>query len=72
MPCIRIPNGVICGFAPIYEYEGHLFEMHRYLGPCALRNDLEPRSRVLPGFWKAVTEWDALPKSEREKFRAKD
>ncbi|MEA3224851.1 MAG: hypothetical protein U9Q07_02790 [Planctomycetota bacterium] len=59
MVCLRIPNvnkrlpgGFVCGFHPVYEFGGYLFEVHSYHGPTPLRRkDHEPRMNVPKGFW---------------------
>ncbi len=74
MPCEVIcvdgkPVGVICGFHPVYDYAGFLFEMHRYHGPISLRRDHEPRERIPVGFWGAWEEFDKLTSDEKERYR---
>ena len=61
-PCLRLqnanenlPDGFICGFHPIYEFDGYLFEMHSYMGPTPLRRkDHEPRMNIPAGFWDMI------------------
>ena len=50
MVCVRMPNengpdGFVCGFHPLYEFDGYLFEVHRYHGPCPMtrKDPSEPR-----------------------------
>jgi len=69
MPCVSlpsgkqgVPDGVICGFHPVYEFDGYLFEVHRYHGPTPLRRkDHEPRLNIPAGFWDMWKVFDALP-----------
>jgi len=61
-PCGRV-SGWLC-IKNIYRYRGYLFEWHNYLGPCALREDFEPRKNIKKGFWDAVTEFAALSKQD--------
>ena len=68
MPCVRLPNadknlpdGFICGFHPIYEFDGYLFEVHRYHGPWPLRRkDHEPRVTIPAGFWDMIEVFKAM------------
>lgn len=73
MSCHRIesPDGKITGWVclkNIYEYKGHIFEFHDYLGPHPLRKDLAPRKRIPKGFWDIATEFAHLTKEEKEKY----
>jgi hypothetical protein len=76
MPCIRDPNryslpdGFICGNEPVYTYGGYRFEWHPYLGPTQLNKNGEPCKRYIIKFSEAVERWQALPKCERETYRA--
>jgi len=62
MPCLRIPNadktlpdGFVCGFEPVYEFDGYLFEWHHYHGPWPLRRkDHAPRVTIPAGFWDMI------------------
>jgi len=62
MTCLRlksdkpgVPDGFVCGFEPVYEYDGYLFEVHSYFGPWPLRKNHERRVYVQAGFWDM---WD--------------
>ena len=69
MPCVRVPNkdanlpdGFVCGFEPVYEFDGYLFEWHHYHGPTPLRRkDHEPRLNIPAGFWDMIEVFKALP-----------
>jgi len=74
MPCVRLPNadknlpdGFICGFHPIYEFDGYLFEVHSYHGPWPLRRkDFEPWERIpTAGFWDMWEVFKALPEAAK-------
>lgn len=61
-------HGYICSY-PAYTYKGHSFEL-TYSGPWPLRIDGTPwRRHPTKEFWDAVTEWESLPKNEREQAR---
>jgi len=66
MPCYALDKGgFVCGFYPEYEYEGFLFEVHSYHGPCPLRRkDHEPRLNTPKGFYAA---WERFEKLSTEK-----
>jgi hypothetical protein len=51
--------------ADIYEYKGVIFEVHRYCGPCKLKKDWEPATRMGRKFWNLWSEWDKLTKEEK-------
>ena len=73
MPCVRMPNmnktlpdGVICGFEPVYEFDGYLFEVHHWHGPWPLRRkDLAPRKTIPAGFWDMWEVFKALPEAAK-------
>ena len=68
MACIPFLGGFVCGFHPIYDYAGWLFEMHSYCGPWPLRRkDCEPRKRAGRRFYDMIERWQAEP--EKERFR---
>lgn len=78
MPCIPLVNsrrrnqvvGFVCGFHPVYEFGGFLFEIHNYFGPCPLRRDNHsPRVRIPAGFWTIWGRFEKLSEIERETFR---
>jgi len=80
MPCIRlpsgdpkIPDGFICGFHPVYEFEGYLFEVHGWHGPTPLRRKyLDPRLNTPKGFWNMWDRFNLLPESEKAKHLYKE
>ena len=59
---------MVCS-APIYEYEGWLFEWRRYMTPHPLTKELEPRKRVGDKFWDMFDRFCALPDDEQKKYR---
>lgn len=69
MPCLIVPNadknlpdGFVCGFDPVYEFDGYLFEVHPYHGPWPLtRANLFPRVTIPKGFWDMWNVFKALP-----------
>jgi len=72
MTCLRmtnadksLPDGFVCGFAPIYEFDGYLFEVHSGFGPIPLRKDLEPRMNIPAGFWDMIDVFKALPENAK-------
>jgi hypothetical protein len=76
MACLPVRNdrgkriGVVCGFEPVYDYGGHLFEVHNYMGPIPLRRDNHKvKVRIPPAFWLAWERFEKLPLEERDKFR---
>jgi len=77
MPCLRlksdkpgVPDGFVCGFHPIYEYDGYLFEVHPHQGPWPLRRkDHDPRKNVPAGFWDMWKVFDALSDEEKAKYK---
>jgi len=71
MPCV--PDGFVCGFHPIYEYEGYLFEVHSYCGPTPLRrSDMDPRKNMPKGFWDMWDRFKELPDEEKMKYLFKE
>lgn len=64
-PCGKV-TGYLC-LKNIYRYKEFLFEWHNYLGPCALRKDLEPRKRVKEEFWNICAEFAQLSKDKKAK-----
>jgi len=70
MPCYRLGDGgFVCGFEPEYEFEGYLFEVHPYHGPCPLRRkDHEPRLNVPKGFYDAWDRFKALSVEEQRNY----
>ncbi len=75
MPCLQlksdkpgVPDGFVCGFHPVYKYDGYLFEVHSYHGPTALRKNLEPRMKLLKGFWDMWERFKVLSDEEKAKF----
>ncbi len=75
MACIRIkgerccPDGVVCGFEPVYRYGGFKFENHHYFGPVKLRLDGEVAKATGRKFYAAFERWEKLTKKQREKYR---
>lgn len=75
-PCLRlksdkpgVPDGFVCGFHPIYEYGGFLFEVHRYHGPMPLRrSDLDPRKNTPKGFWDMWERFKVLSDEAKAAF----
>jgi len=73
MVCLRlksdnpgVPDGFVCGFHPVYEFDGYLFEVHSYHGPTPLRRkDHEPRMNVPKGFWDMWKVFEALPENAK-------
>ena len=48
MTCLRlksnkpgVPDGFVCGFELVYEYDGYLFEVHRYHGPMTGNHEVQ-------------------------------
>lgn len=75
MPCYRLPGarpGFICGFHPVYRFDGWIFEVHRYHGPWPLRKDGEPRVYAPPAFWEAWDQFVRLPEKAKEALRVKE
>jgi len=70
MPCYSLGNGgFICGFEPEYEFEGYLFEVHHYHGPCSLRRkDHDPRVTIPKGFYDAYDRFKALSQEEQQAY----
>lgn len=69
MPCYELKGprpGFICGFHPVYRFDGWLFEVPSYGGPCPLNKDGSPRATP-PGrkFWKMWGVFAALPEDAR-------
>ena len=69
-PCLRLPNadknlpdGFICGFHPVYKFDGYLFEVHHYHGPWPVtrKDPSEPRKTIPAGFWEMWEVFKALP-----------
>lgn len=76
MPCIPLINhrkkvvGFVCGFHPVYDFRGFLFEVHNYFGPVPLRRDNHSARVTIPsGFWRAWEAFEKLSAEEREKYR---
>jgi len=67
MPCIRIPNGILCVAGPIHELtdaNGKVwhFEYHWLFGPTVVRKDGEfAKRQPTEGspFWPAFSAWHA-------------
>ena len=79
MPCFPLVNprrrnqvvGFVCGWEPVYHYEGFLFELHSYFGPIPLRKiDHSPKDhRCIPrAFWAAWERYGKLSEAERGTF----
>lgn len=75
MPCVPLTDrnnkivGFVCGFHPVYEFEGYLFEVHNYFGPMPLRRDNhEPRVTTPRGFWEAWDRFNALVTEEKQTY----
>ena len=72
MPCVPIPNGVLCTGGPIYDFDGFLFEIHPHCGPTPLsRTDHAVRKNIPNGFWPMWERFKELSDAEREQHRAK-
>ena len=69
MSCIPLTDGIVCGFHPLYDFGGFVFEIHRYLGPCPLRRDNHEPRKIPAGFWPVWERFDDLAADEREKYR---
>ncbi len=79
MPCNLYHNtdgscaAVICTGGPLYDFGGHLFEMHSYFGPIPLRRDNhDPKAKIPADFWLAWERFEKLSKQEQDKFRFED
>ena len=80
MPCIPMIDtrtkkrvGFMCGFHPLYDFGGHLFEIHSHCGPTPLRRDNhDPKVSVPPSFWPVWKRFEKLTEQERDKFRFED
>lgn len=73
MSCYKLTDnkGMISGFIcmpNIYNYKGHIFEFHYFIGPVPLRKDLEPRKVIKSGFWDAINKFCKLSKEQRKEF----
>ena len=75
MPCLPITDssgtrvGIVCGFHPLYDFGGFVFEIHRYFGPCPLRRDNHEPRKIPAGFWPVWERFAGLAAAEREKYR---
>ena len=69
MPCIRIKNGFVCGFHPMYRYKGFNIEIHPYCGPMKCNKNGDGAKRVGRKFYKVAQELMDMTKREREKYR---
>lgn len=49
----------------IYQFGGYTFELHPYFGPCKLKGNLEPATRMGPDFWKMYDAWKLLSKEDQ-------
>jgi len=79
MPCVRlqsdkrgVPDGFVCGFHPVYEYDGYLFEVHSYHGPWPLTVALFPRKNIPSGFWNMWEMFKLLPAEGKMKYLYKE
>jgi len=81
MPCVRMPNtdktlpdGFICGFHPTYEFDGYLFEVHPYHGPCPMtrKDPSEPRKTIPAGFWDMWEVFKTLPEGAKRALLYKE
>ena len=64
MPCYRLhPLGFVCGFEPVFEFDGYLFEWHHYHGPMPVtRKDPSVLRKNIPaGFWDMIAVFEKLP-----------
>jgi len=70
---LKTPDGQINGFitlADIYEYDGFVFEFHRYCGPFKLRkSDWGPAARQGDKFHETVDRWCDLSDEQKEDTR---
>ncbi len=57
-------SGIICGPA-LYRYEGVLFEVGSYTGPCPLNKDWSPRANIPAAFWPMWERFDALTDEDK-------
>lgn len=70
MPCIPIRcgklTGVVCGFHPMYDFGGFLFEVHSYFGPHPLsRKDRStPLTNIPDSFWQMWERWEKVKNKE--------
>jgi hypothetical protein len=56
----------------IYEFEGYLFEEHRWFGFMALnKRDWSIRKSTPTGFWKMIARFEKLSKKEKKKYEKK-
>ena len=79
MPCIAIRQaggkrtGFLCLGGPIFDYDGFLFEHHKYCGPIPVRRDNHnPRLTIPQGFWAMWELFQKLPENERNKYQIKE
>lgn len=76
MPCYELKGphpGFICGFHPVYEFDGYLFEVHRYHGPIPLRRkDHSPRLNMPAGFWDMWEVFETLPENAKRALLFKE
>jgi len=76
MPCVKLDGprpGFVCGFHPVYEFDGYLFEVHSYCGPTPLRRkDHEPRMNIPAGFWEMIDVFNALPENAKRALLFKE
>jgi hypothetical protein len=70
MTCLRSGNTILCGFEPVYEFEGYLFERHHWHGPWPVtrKDPSEPRKTIPSGFWEAIERFQALSEEERAAY----
>ena len=58
--------------ADIYKFGGYTFEFHKYMGPCLLNKDLEPRKGNIgmrSKFWNVFEEWTRMSEDKKEETR---
>ena len=67
--CLPVPDGILCVGGPSYEYDGWLFEVHPYSGPCPLnRRTGDPRVRIPKSFWAVWSHFETLSPEERKQY----
>lgn len=59
----------IITMANIYEYDGFIFEFHKFCGPCKLKKNWEPAACSGMKFYKTIDRWCQLTDKEKEKTR---
>jgi hypothetical protein len=61
-------NCIVCS-PKVYEFEGVVFEVPSYSGPCPLKKNGDPKVVISKAFYDLYERFSALPLEEREKYR---